>query len=314
MAKDSKDRKALAARSKAKEKKPSSHEITSEVQPLRKHAPGREKTEAPKPAHHIPHYGEHLHKVTVNIYSVEGDVKDKVTLPQVFNEEYRPDIIRRAVTAARANRRQTYGPSPVSGLRRSVQWSGKGKGVSRVPRLMDGMRGAQAPNTVGGRPGWGPDLRKDWSKKINDRERKKAIHSALRATREPDVVRHRGHIFKEELSLPVVVEDKAEKLATTREVIDFLSKLGIYDDVTRSKASIHIRAGVGKMRNRPYRERRSILFVACKVDELRKGAGNLAGVEITTPGNLNAEILAPGGDAGRLSVFTEGALETMRKW
>jgi large subunit ribosomal protein L4e len=179
---------------------------------------------------------------------------------------------------------------------------------------MDGNRGAQAPNTVGGRPGWGPDLRKDWSKKINEKERKKAIHSALRATREIDVVKHRGHVFKEELSLPVVIENDAEKLATTKEVIELMNKIGIYEDIKRSKESIHLRAGVGKMRNRPYRERKSILIVASKIENLLKGAGNLAGVDIATPEHLNAELLAPGGDAGRLTVFTEGAIETMRKW
>jgi len=279
----------------------------------RKHAKAA-KEPAKKPVHHIPHHGEHLRKVEVNLYTLDGKVKESVTLPQAFNEEYRPDVIRRAVVAAQANRRQSYSPSPVSGLRHSVSWSGKGKGVSRVPRLMDGNRGAQAPNTVGGRPGWGPDPRRNWSKKINRKERKKAINSALRASREVEIVRRRGHIFNDELSLPVVVEDKAEKLGTAKEVADFMSKLGIYDDVVRSKDSVHVRAGVGKMRNRVYRERKSVLIVASKTESLARGAGNLAGVDVTTPGMLSAELLAPGGDAGRLVVFTEGALENMRKW
>ena len=269
---------------------------------------------AKKAIHHIPHHGEHLHKINVNVYSLDGEVKEKVTLPQAFNEDFRPDIIRRAVVAAQANRRQTYGPSPVSGLRRSVYWSGKGQGVSRVPRLMQGMRGAQAPNTVGGRPGWGPDLRKDWSKKINQKEKRKALCSALRAVREPEVVKKRGHIFSDEITLPIVVENKAEKMATTKEIIEFMGKLGIYEDVLRSKDSVHVRAGRGKMRNRTYRERKSILIVAGKTDTLFRGARNLSGVEVTQPETLNVELLAPGGDPGRLTIFTESALEHFRKW
>ena len=48
----------------------------------------------------------------VPIYSANGELsKNKIDLPNAFGDPIRVDMIRRAVKAARANRRQSYGPS-----------------------------------------------------------------------------------------------------------------------------------------------------------------------------------------------------------
>jgi len=104
----------------------------------------------------------------VHVYSLDGDVVKSVDLPTVFRGEVRTDLIRRAVTAAQANRRQPYGPGRRSGAKHSVRWSGKGHGVSRVPRIRGSMTGAQAPGTVGGRRAHPPRVEKVWAKKVNE--------------------------------------------------------------------------------------------------------------------------------------------------
>ena len=71
---------------------------------------------------------------SVHVYSLDGNVVKTVELPGVFRSDIRVDLIRRAVTAFQANRRQPYGPGPQSGMRHSVRWSGKGHGVSRETR------------------------------------------------------------------------------------------------------------------------------------------------------------------------------------
>jgi large subunit ribosomal protein L4e len=43
-------------------------------------------------------------------------------------------------------------------------------------------------------------------------------------------------------------------------------------------------------------------------EELEKSSENLSGVDISKPQQLNIELLAPGGIAGRLTVFTKSAL------
>jgi large subunit ribosomal protein L4e len=259
-----------------------------------------------------------LQQGEVHVYSVEGKPVKTIELPPVFDTDVRFDLIRRAVTAFQANRRQTYGASPDAGMQHSVRWSGKGHGVSRVPRLRGGMTGAQAPGTVGGRRAHPPRLGKIWSKKVNERERRAARNAAIAALRDSALVSARGHRYEDDVSLPLVVEDALESLepedGATREGLSILEHLGVLDDVNRAKDGRHIRAGHGKMRGRKYREPRSILVVVKDVGKARKLFGNLSGVEVVSPAGLNAEILAPGGAPGRLALFSEGALEVLRSW
>ncbi len=254
----------------------------------------------------------------VHVYSLDGDVVKTVELPGVFRSDIRVDLIRRAVTAFQANRRQPYGPGPRSGMRHSVRWSGKGHGVSRVPRIRGTMIGAQAPGTVGGRRAHPPRPDTVWTKKVNEHERRLARNAAIAALKDAAMVASRGHRFDADLSLPIVVEDELEALepesGMVREGLKILKHLGLLADVERSKDGRHIRAGRGKMRGRRYRQPRSLLIVVKGPDKVRRLLGNLPGVEVVSPAALNAEILAPGGDPGRLTVFSEGALEVLRSW
>ena len=254
----------------------------------------------------------------VRVYSVEGEPVKTVELPSVFRSEIRVDLIRRAVTAFQANRRQPYGPRPRAGMRHSVRWSGKGQGVSRMPRIRGTMTGAQAPGTVGGRRAHPPRPDKVWDKKINVHERRLARNAALAALRDVSLVAARGHKFSNDLSLPVVIEDEIETLepetGATREGFSILEQLGLDSDVIRAKEGRHIRAGRGKMRDRRYRQPRSLLVVVKAPEKVRRLFGNMPGVEVISPAALNAEILAPGGAPGRLAVFSEGALEVLRSW
>ncbi len=254
----------------------------------------------------------------VHVYSMEGEPLKTVELPAVFRSEVRRDLILRAVTASRANRRQAYGPNPRSGMMHSVRWSGKGHGVSRVPRLRDGSTGAQAPGTVGGRRAHPPRLERSWAKKVNVHERRLARNAALAALRDPAIVSARGHRFDGNLSLPVILEDAVETLepegGATREGLAILEHLGLQEDVTRAKDGRHVRAGRGKMRGRRLRQPTSLLVVVKEPTRVRRLFGNLPGVQVVTPAALNAEVLAPGGDPGRLTMFSEGALEVLRSW
>jgi len=254
----------------------------------------------------------------VHVYSLDGDVVKTVALPGVFQSDIRVDLIRRAVTAFQANRRQPYGPSSHAGMRHSVRWSGKGHGVSRVPRIRGTMIGAQAPGTVGGRRAHPPRPDKVWTKKVNEHERRLARNAAIAALKDSAMVASRGHRFDADLSLPIVVEDALETLepesGMVREGLKILKHLGLLADVERSKDGRHVRAGRGKMRGRRYRQPRSLLIVVKGPEKVRRLLGNLPGVEVVSPAALNAEILAPGGDPGRLTVFSEGALEVLRSW
>lgn len=250
----------------------------------------------------------------VNLYSVEGKSTKKIQLPQAFLGDVRSDLIKRAHQASRANRRQPYGPNPGSGMRHATSTWGKGRGVARVQRLSQGRTAAESPNNVGGRRAHPPRPEKDWSQKINHKEKLRARNSALCATTDPNLVSQRGHRFDDSITVPIIVENSLEKITTTKDAIETLEKLKVISDVDRAKAGIHIRAGRGKMRGRRFRRPRSLLVVVADKDKAQRGFGNLAGVEITTPTGLSIEHLAPGGTPGRLTLITEGALKQMEGW
>lgn len=248
------------------------------------------------------------------IYDLEGGVAGETDLPAAFKADFRPDIIRRAVTAIEANARQPFAPSPTAGMRHSVQTWGKGRGVARVQRLMGSSTAAQSPPNVGGRRAHPPKVEKDLGKKINKKELMLAKLSALTATSRADLVKARGHRFSDELTVPVVVKDDFESIKTTQDAVKALASLGVYDDVERASAGRNIRAGRGKMRGRRYRTPRSLLVVLSKDCAGWRSVRNLPGVDVATPSGLNASMLAPGGDPGRLMLITETALQAIGGW
>ena len=240
----------------------------------------------------------------VPVRTTEGDTDGEVDLPDVFDSEYRPDLIKKAVLAAQANRKQDYGADEYAGMRTPAESFGSGRGMAHVPR--EGGKGRRVPQTVGGRPAHPPKAEKDRSLDINDKERQKAVRSAIAATADPEVVAERGHEFDEDVELPVVVSDEFEEVYKTQDAVAMLDELGLSADIERADET-KIKAGQGSARGRKYTRPKSILFVTS--EEPSRAARNLAGADVTTADELNAEDLAPGTHPGRLTVWTESAVE-----
>ena len=239
------------------------------------------------------------------IRDLDGEDAGSVDLPAVFEETVRPDLIERAVQAAQANRKQDYGSDDYAGMRTSAESPGSGRGMAHVPRTNG--QGARVPQTVGGRKAHPPKEEKDRSLDINKKERKKAVRSAVAATADVDLVAERGHRFDDGLDLPLVVSDDFEELVKTQEVVSFLEAVGVADDIARAEDNKSVRAGQGKLRGRKYKTPKSVLFVTG--DEPSRAARNLAGADVATASEVNAEDLAPGAHPGRLTVWTESAIE-----
>ena len=238
------------------------------------------------------------------IKTIEGGVSRNIDLPVMFSEEYRPDLIKKAVMALQSTRRQPHGTYPYAGICSSAVGWGSGRGASHVPRIKNGSRAAKVPQAKGGREAHPPVVAKVLVKQINQKEKQKAFRSAIAASVQEELVRKRGHLF--EGAVPVVFEDKFETLIRTQDVISALTAAGVFQDVVRAKESRKVRAGRGKMRGRRYKQRKSLLIVTA--GSPLRSARNLAGVDVVTIDQLNVEHLAPGMQAGRLTVWTESAL------
>jgi len=261
----------------------------------------------------------------MNLVNLEGKKVKEINMPTQFNEEYHPNLIWRAFTTIQSNKRQPYGTKPGAGMRYSAKLSRRrrdykrsyGYGISRVPRKVlwrrgsqFGFVGAEAPGTVGGRKAHPPKAEKIWDKKINIKERRKAIRSALSATLNKDLVIKRNHQIPN--LYPLIIEDKFEDISKTKEVIKIFENLGLQKELSRLEIK-KVRSGRGKNKGRRYNKKTGPLIVVSKKCKLIESAKNIPGVNIIPINKINVELLAPGSHAGRLTLYTKSAIEKMEK-
>ncbi|AJF62534.1 MAG: 50S ribosomal protein L4 [archaeon GW2011_AR20] len=261
----------------------------------------------------------------MNLVNLEGKKVKEINLPSQFNEEYHPNLIWRAFLTIQGNKRQPYGTNPDAGMNYSAKLSRRrrdykgsyGHGISRVPRKVlwrrgtqFGWVGAEAPGTVGGRRAHPPKSTKIWDKKINLKERKKAIRSALAATLDKNLVILRNHQLPS--IYPLAVENKFEDLSKTKDVIRTLESLGFKKELERLEIK-KVRSGRGKNRGRRYKTKTGPLIIVSNKCKLVNAGKNIPGINVIPVNLVNVELLAPGSHAGRLTIYTEGALERLEK-
>ncbi len=237
----------------------------------------------------------------MKVNSITGKEVMTIKLPEQFNEDVRKDLIKRAFNALRSHKIQPQGVMKGAGNRWAVYLSKRrrayktvyGAGRSRTPRKTLSSRGrrfmlvgAMAPFTVKGRVAHPPKSEKKIKEKINKKERRKAIRSALSACK------------------PVIIENKMESIKQTKELIKALNKNGLkLEKVVRRKA------GKGKMRGRIKRYKKGPLLVFNDKCDAIKASNNIPGVNAAIIKELNIELLAPGGSPGRTAVFSLGAIK-----
>ncbi len=261
------------------------------------------------------------------VISIEGKKIKEIELPEVFNAEYQPDLIKRAVLAIESHLMQPKGADPWAGRKTTAEYIGIREppsvkrsintGKARRPRTKNrryllygqvaGISGA-----VKGPKAFPPEVAKKLKEKINKKEKKKALESAIAATAIKKLVEKRGHKVKD-ITFPIIIENEFENLKKTKEVSDVLKKINLWNDVLRAKKRKSIRAGKGKKRGRKYKKAKSILIVTGEKSSLAKSSRNIEGIDITNSRKLNAKLLAPGATAGRLTLWTENAINELRK-
>jgi large subunit ribosomal protein L4e len=253
-------------------------------------------------------------KKTAKVYNLKGKSAGKIDLPPVFATPLRPDLIRRAVTAIQSNKHQPQGRDPMAGKRTTAEGRGVGLGISRVPRVKGQTgRAALAPGTVGGRAAHPPKAQKIIIKQIPKKEKRLALKSAIAATASKEIVAARGHSIEDVLELPLIITDEFESLQKTKEVEETLIQLGVLSDIYRVKESRKIRAGKGKHRGRKMKQGVGPLIVINENKGIMKAAGNIPGVDVITLNQLNTEALAPGAHPGRLTIWTNTAIQKLNE-
>ncbi|QQG39860.1 MAG: 50S ribosomal protein L4 [Candidatus Aenigmatarchaeota archaeon] len=261
-----------------------------------------------------------------DVHGLDGKKTGTIELPKVFQTPYRPDLIARAVLAYQSARRQAYGTDPKAGMRSSAHYHGYRKfrpevvmmnrEMARLPRIHGdapahlGMRARLVSGAVGGRTVHGPRSARIWTQKLNVRERIAAIRSAIAATTRADLVAARRHAYTG--SVPLVVADDIQNVKKTKELVKTLLALGLEKEIERTSEK-RVRAGRGKMRGRRYKVRKGPLLVVSKDGGIVKAAAGVLGMDVAHVRGLNAELLAPGTQSGRLTIWSKSAVEEIGK-
>ena len=245
------------------------------------------------------------------LYDKTGKEKSKIDLPKIFETKIRPDIVSKYFESEKFILMQPRAPDPEAGRKHSASgtishkrhdWKGHyGRGISRVPRktmwrrgMQFGWVGALAPGTRGGRQSHPAKPFKIYAQKINIKERKKAIRSALN-----------GSVAK---GLMMVVEDKFETVKKSKDLVKVFDKMGIdHEKVERKKA------GRGKSRGRSKRFKKNALIILSKKCDVMNALKNLPGVDAVEVNRLNAKLLTLGHDTPRKCIWTKSAVERVSK-
>lgn len=252
-------------------------------------------------------------KASTKVFDLKGKATGKVQLSQIFKTPLRRDVIKRAVIAIQSHRFQPQGRDPMAGKHNTAESRGTGLGISRVSRLKERNTAAFIPSAVGGRNAHPPLVEKKIRKKIPRKEMRLALHSAIAATGSKETVASRGHVVDDVPDFPLVVTDEIQELNKTKNVKDTFLQLGIWPDIYRVRARRKVRAGKGKSRGRRMKNAVGPLIVINENKGITEAARNIAGVDIVTVDNLNVELLSPGAHPGRLTVWTNSALEKLDK-
>ena len=252
--------------------------------------------------------------IAVPVYDVRGEKVEETVLPTIYRFPVRPDLIKRVYFSEFTARLQPKGRDPMAGKRTTARSLGVGHGLARVPRIRGTTRAAFAPMTVGGRLAHPPRVEKRIHEEVNKKEKILGTISAIAATSRVDLVRARGHRFEAE-KLPVVIDSSVlNSVSKTKEAIELLKKLGVYQDIIRAREGTRVRAGKGKMRGRRLKVPVSILFILEDHESpFARAVKGLPGVDIARPELVNVLQLAPGAVPGRLTVITIGALQALER-
>lgn len=253
------------------------------------------------------------------VMNLKGNAKKvALSLPPVFETPFRPDLIKRAVLSEQTFKKQPQGRYPLAGRLVAESGVGPGRGISKVPRTHGkgthhGSRGTFIHSTRGGKLAFPPKVEKKITEKINKKEKRYALYSAVSSTADKDLVEKRGHQVDDVKAFPIIIDNKATQLVKSAEVIQVLEQIGLAEDLARCKPK-KIRAGKGKYRGRKYRRKVGPLIVVKDDCKLMRAGRNIAGVDVMKVTDLNVEALAPGTNPGRAVVWTEEAIEVLKEW
>ena len=250
------------------------------------------------------------------VYSLDGKKVEDMELPRVFSTPFRPDAIHKAYINLQSRFFQIQGRDPLAGEKTSAMSRNTGLGIARMARVKGSgfPRSGQAAGVGGvvkGRLAHPPVSEKVIVKRLNKKEKKLALCSAIAATASKELIAARGHRV-EKVTIPLIVSNDIEKVSKAKELHNILDSLHLSDDLERVKNGWKKRSGRSRMRGRVGRAGKSVLIVVHNDEGISKAAGSILGVDVTSVKNLSVLHLAPGSHPVRLTLWSKSAMEQLQ--
>ncbi len=243
----------------------------------------------------------------------------EIEMPKNFSFKIRPDILLKVFEVQKFALMKPYGAMPGAGAgysasgvlnHRRHKWKTTyGRGISRIPRKIMSRHGssfnwigATVSNTRGGRKVGAPRAEKNLFKKINKKELIVAINSAFAGTINKEAIKSK---YGKEIASGFVFSEDVLELKS-KEFYKLLEKLfGSLEKVVKQKV---VRAGKGKRRGRKYKSNAGLLFVIGSDEKMKR-----KGIDVVQVPELDILDLAPNGQAGRLTCYTEKAIKEIQE-
>jgi len=237
-------------------------------------------------------------------------------MPAVLSSPLRPDLVRLVHTGISKNKRQAYAMSHRSGYQTAAESWGTGRAVARIPRAPGGGTHRSGQGTFGNMCRGGgmfnpTKVWRRWHRHVNTTQKRHAIATALAASSLPPLVMARGHRIDDVSELPLVISDSAQSISKTKQALELLEGLGCGNELSKVAASKKLRSGKGKMRDRKYTMRKGPLVIYGEDSGITRALRNLPGVDSCHVERMNLLQLAPGGNFGRLCIWTEEAFKKL---
>ena len=255
----------------------------------------------------------------ITTYTTTGTKDGEIELPLIFSTPFRRELIHKAWINLTSHKFQPQGRHPSAGQDVVADSNDPptGQGVSRVARAQGGGggrqgQGAEVASTRGGRQAHPPIVGKVIYKKLNKKENKLALCSAIAATSSKTIIESRGHKIEGIESFPIIVSDDIESISKSNEMVKVLESLKLTQDTDRLE-SRKSRSGQSRLRGRSKKVGKSVLFVTKDDKEMSKAIGALPGVEVKSVKDLSVLDLAPGSHPIRLTVYSKSAIEEIAK-
>jgi len=246
------------------------------------------------------------------LYDSSGKKKSEIALPELFDSPIREDISAKCFEAEKFALRQPYSTYDEAGKRHSAsgtishqrhQWKGHyGKGISRLPRKTMWRRGtqffwigAEVSQTRGGRVSHPPKGLYS-SRKINQKERKIALSSALASSFSKDKIRQRysSQNIPESSAIIESVPSKTKQLiASVKNIFGDSSEI-----LERKK---EVRRGKGKARGRKYKSNAGLLILTSDSEKVI-----CSQYEVKKVKSLSIKDMYP---LGRIVLYTQKAMD-----